>query len=339
MNFRHQILNILHSASESRTPLALEMGVTKAYVTKLTAGLINDGIIKEASQQEIPFGRPVTLLTVVTARYFSVNILIREHHLFATLNDYNTTVSALAETQRMFSGKVSPEKLVSCIDDVIRELALAGGVARNQIMQTSIALQGGIEQFSGVVRWCPALDSTNVALKEAVEATCHTRVSVVNIAWCSCYMLSHAESKSGSWLAFMPGYGSLGFGYYLNGKPALGDNGFYPEIVHLPYEGGIENAFNFDANSPDDSAKKAADALYFAICCTAPVHNIRDVILTGEFFDEVPEWTIPKVQQQLQQNPNERINTIQLRYVRSAPGLSHAGLVRLSSDAITEVCG
>ncbi|MGP4132290.1 ROK family protein [Pantoea tagorei] len=238
--------------------LAQQFGITKAYVTKITAALISKGIIREASQQDVPFGRPVTLLAVIPGICYSVNVLIRDYTLMATLNDYRTDIPALASTERTLEGKVSPESLVDIINEVTDNLTLRAGLLRSQVVQTSIALQGGIEQETGVVRWCPVLDTRNIPLKDMLQKGCRTGISVMNIAWCSCYMLSALYKKDGSWLAFMPGYGSLGFGYWLNGEPVLGENGFYPEIVHLPYTGGIENAFVFNASDPIASAKKSS---------------------------------------------------------------------------------
>ncbi|WP_240477622.1 ROK family protein [Dickeya fangzhongdai] len=335
MNFSHEILNVIHSTPESRISLAQKLQVTRPYITKLTAALLDKGVIEETEQKDSPIGRPRTILAVKKGMFFSVNVMVRQYTLEATLNDYNTTEKTSAAAMFTFNGPVSPDDFAAKVNELIDLMCQHAGVARRQVIHTGVALQGGIEQFSGVVRWCPALNEQHVQLKDRLLSACNTGVSVVNIAWCSCYMLNKALMLKESWLAFLPGFGSLGFGYFINGNPVLGDNGFYPEIVHLPYRGGLENAFVIDPRCPEESAARAVDALFFAIRCTAPLHNIKRVLLAGEFFDEAPDWVIPRTEQLLSQHDSEHINTIRITFLKLPFGQSMTGLIRLSSDAIT----
>lgn len=335
MDYREQILNILHTTPESRVTMTRKLNITKAWVTKITSALLAAGIIEEHEVRDTAFGRPQQLLTVKKNQFFSVTIMMRSYGLQATLNDYQTGEAPRAALDEAIDGTMDAQQMARRLDQIINTLCQQSGVARPQIKHLALALQGGIEQHSGVVRWCPVLDGRNVPLRDVIQQQCGIESQVVNIAWCSCYMISKRQRDRESWIAFMPGFGSLGYGYSIDGKAGLGDNGFYPEIVHLPYEGGLENAFLFDPATPVLSTARVADALCFAICCTAPIHNIKRVILTGELFEEYAELLIPATQQRLERHSSEHINTIRLEYMPAHYNFSMTGLIHLSADAIT----
>ncbi|WP_279028095.1 NagC family transcriptional regulator [Gibbsiella quercinecans] len=335
MDYKQQILNILHSTPASRVAMTKTLNITRAYMTKLTAALLSDGIIEECEVKDAPLGRPQQLLAVKTGRLFSINVMIRTYGLQASLNDYNTTRPALATANYPLSGPMSAQRLAEMLDALAAELCAQAGVVRERVKALGVALQGGIEQHSGVVRWCPVLEERNINLRDIICSRSGIATQIVNIAWCSCYMINKRTHSRESWVAFMPGFGSLGFGYCINGQPGLGDNGFYPEIVHLPYASGLENAFLFDPAAPQQSAQRTAEALFFAICCTAPIHNIKRVILTGELFEDYADLIMPITHRLLRENPSEHINTIRLEYMKASYNYSMVGLVQLSSDAIT----
>ncbi|QKO13177.1 hypothetical protein HAT91_01534 [Dickeya solani] len=205
MNFTHEILNVIHSTPESRISLAQKLQVTRPYITKLTAALLNKGVIEETEQKDSPVGRPRTILAVKKSMFFSVNVMVRQYTLEAMLNDYNTTEKTSATAMFTFNGPVSPDAFAAKVNELINLLCQHAGVARQKVIHTGVALQGGIEQFTGVVRWCPALNEQHVRLKDRLLSACNTGVSVVNIAWCSCYMLNKALMLKESWLAFCRG--------------------------------------------------------------------------------------------------------------------------------------
>ncbi|MFT4274657.1 MAG: ROK family protein [Pantoea sp.] len=335
MNFRHELLNMLHSAPESRISLAEQLEVTRPYITKLTNALLAEGVIEQTEQLSSGGGRPRTLLAVRKRQYFSLNIMVRELTVEATINDYHTGELALAAETMAFSAPVTLARFISHVQDLATRLCRTAGIDAARLKHIGIALQGGIEQDTGVVKWCPAFVERDIPLKAQLMLATVLSVTVVNIAWCSSYMLAKTERLTGSWIALMPGFGSLGFGYYIDGKPVFGANGFYPEIVHLPYPGGLEKAFALDGDPDHQQIAASIDALLFAIHCTAPVHNIKQVILTGEFFDDVPADFIPHIVARLASHPSPHINTLQLRYIKTQRFYSMKGLVRLSSDAIT----
>ena len=78
-----------------------------------------------------------------------------------------------------------------------------------------------------------------------------------------------------------------------------------------------------------------AQALYFAICCTAPIHNIKRVIATGELFEDYGEHILPLAQKMLDENTNSHIREIRIRHYKTGHNYGWKGLVQLSSDSIT----
>lgn len=336
MDYKKQILNILHSENESRAEMTRRLGVTKAYITKLTSQLLADRLIEEREVKDIAFGRPQQMLAVKSQTWFSVNIMLRRGNLQATLNDYNTQQTALAKYDGALTEVMSPASLVQIVVDCVKSLCESAGVLLSRIKIISIALQGGIEHYTGIVRYCPLFIENNVNLKRDVEEAIGITAQIFNIAHCTSHMLAKLSPGS-SWVAFMPGFGSLGYGYCMNGETGLGENGFYPEIVHLPYEGGIEQAFYVSEENKPETLLSTAKALYFAICCTAPIHNIKNVIVTGELFEDYGDEILPLTQGMLNDSPDRHIREIHIRHYKTGYYYGVKGLVQLSSDGITEL--
>lgn len=336
MDYKKQILNILHSEAESRAGMTQRLGVTKAYITKLTSLLLANNVIEEREVKDIAFGRPRQLLAVKSGEFYSVNIMLRKGSLQATLNDYNTQANPTASHTVTLPGTVSPEQLVNIIDDSVKTLVSMGNVMPARVKIISIALQGGIEHFTGIVRYCPLFTENNINIKAMVQTATGIVTHIYNIAHCTNYLLAKL-SPGLSYVAFMPGFGSLGYGWCTNGVPGLGENGFYPEIVHLPYPGGIEQAFYVDTDKRSDTVRSTANALFFAICCTAPVHNIKHVIVTGELFEDYGDEILPLAQSLLDHCPDKHISEITIRHYKTGYHYGVKGLVQLSADAITDL--
>jgi len=334
MDYKKQILNILHSEQASRAEMTQRVGVTKAYITKLTSQLLSEGLIEEREIKDVTFGRPQQLLAVTSGRAFSVNIMLRKGSFQGTLNDYNTQKEALATHAFSLPERMTPDELAGFIAQGIQRLCEAADLAQSRVNVVSVALQGGIEHFTGVVRYCPLFTDKNVNLMSLIQARIGIATRIYNIAHCTNYLLAK-RSPGLSYVAFMPGFGSLGYGYCTNGEPGLGENGFYPEIVHLPYEGGIEQAFNVSEENKAANVLTTAQALYFAICCTAPIHNIKLAIATGELFEDYGDDVLPRVQTMLDNNPNQHIREIRIRHDKTGYHYGVKGLVQLSSDSIT----
>lgn len=336
MDYKKQILNILHSENESRAEMTRRLGVTKAYITKLTSQLLADRLIEEREVKDVTFGRPQQMLAVKTHTWFSINIMLRKGNLEATLNDYNTQQPVLASYDCALAELMTPQALVKIVVDCAKTLCESAQVLLSRVKVISIALQGGIEHFTGIVRYCPLFNENNVNLKREVEDAIGIAAQIFNIAHCTSHMLAKL-SPGMSWVAFMPGFGSLGYGYCMNGETGLGENGFYPEIVHLPYEGGIEQAFNVEEGNKPATLLSTAKALYFAICCTAPIHNIKNVIVTGELFEDYGDEILPLTQGMLNDSPDRHISEIRIRHYKTGYYYGVKGLVQLSSDGITEL--
>lgn len=336
MDYRQQILNILHSESESRAEMTRRIGVTKAYITKLTAQLLEEQLIEEREVKDAVFGRPQQCLSVKEGNAWSVNIMLRRGSFQATLNDYHTLKEPLASHHFSLPDRMTPAELTQFIADGLHTLCQQASLKPTQIKVVSVALQGGIEHTTGVVRYCPLFTDNNINLMALIEERLGIPTRIYNIAHCTNYLLAKRSPES-SYVAFMPSFGSLGYGYCTNGIPGLGENGFYPEIVHLPYEGGLEPAFNVDPANPVAGIQESARALFFAICCTAPIHNIRLVIATGELFEDYGNSILPVAQQMLADNPNHHIREIKIRHYKTGHNYGWRGLVQLSSDAITEL--
>ena len=336
MDYKKQILNILHSENESRAEMTHRLGVTKAYITKLTSQLLEERLIEEREVKDAAFGRPQQMLAVKRGAFYSVNIMLRKGSFQATLNDYNTQIPALANLTCTLPDPLEPVSLVAIIVDGVKTLCESGQILLSRVKVVSVALQGGIEHFTGIVRYCPLFTDNDVNLKRLVEDAIGITTCIYNIAHCTNYLLAKL-SPGASWVAFMPGFGSLGYGYCMNGETGLGETGFYPEIVHLPYPGGIEQAFNVDPDNKPATLRSTAHALYFAICCTAPIHNIKQVIVTGELFEDYGDEILPLAQAMLNDTPDRHISEICIRHHKTGYYYGVKGLVQLSADNITEL--
>ncbi|WP_142501712.1 ROK family transcriptional regulator [Klebsiella sp. 2680] len=336
MDYKQQILNILHSEAKSRTEITKRLGVTKAYITKLTARLLDEQLIEEREIKDPTFGRPQQLLAVKTGQAWSANIMLRKGSFQATLNDYNTQPPPLATLSFPLPEEMTPDQLMRFITAGVAQLCELARLPRTSLTVASVALQGGIEHFTGIVRYCPLFQESNVNLAALLEKNLRLPTRIYNIAHCTNYLLAK-RSPGDAYVAFMPGFGSLGYGYCTHGEPGLGENGFYPEIVHLPWPGGLEPAFNVAENNKPATVLTTARALYFAICCTAPIHNIKRVIATGELFEDYGEDILPLAQKMLDESPNAHIREIRIHHYKTGHNYGWKGLVQLSSDSITRL--
>ena len=336
MDYKKQILNILHSETESRAEMTRRLGVTKAYITKLTSQLLAEQVIEEREVKDAAFGRPQQLLAVKSHRWYSVNIMLRKGSLQSTLNDYNTQLAALASQSCTLPETLAPHALVAVIVEEIKALCASANILLSRVKVVSVALQGGIEHYTGIVRYCPLFADNNVNLKTLIQDAAGITTHIYNIAHCTNYLLAKLSAEL-SYVAFIPGFGSLGYGYCTHGEPGLGEKGFYPEIVHLPYEGGIEQAFFVDKENKDETLLTTAKALYFAICCTAPIHNIKQVIVTGELFEDYGDEILPLAQGMLNASGDRHISEIHIRHYKTGYHYGVKGLVQLSADSITEL--
>lgn len=312
------------------------LGVTKAYITKLTARLLGEQLIEEREIKDAAIGRPQQCLSVKAGNAWSVNIMLRRGSFQGTLNDYHTLEAPLASHQFSLPELMTPATLINFIADGVQSLCEQASLKTTQIRVVSVALQGGIEHSTGVVRYCPLFADNNINLMNLCEQHLKIPTRIYNIAHCTNYLLAKHLPGS-SFVAFMPGFGSLGYGYCTNGVPGLGENGFYPEIVHLPYKDGLEMAFNVDPSNKELGVQACAQALCFAICCTAPIHNIRLVIATGELFEDYGDLILPLTQKMLDDNPNRHIRDIKIHHCKTGYNFGWKGLVQLSSDTITEL--
>ena len=190
MDYKKQILNILHSEHESRAEMTRRVGVTKAYITKLTSQLLQEGLIEEREIKDIAFGRPQQMLAVKSGCAFSVNIMLRKGSFQGSLNDYNTQRDALARHQFSLPESMTPDELVILIAQGIKALCEAAGIAQSRINVVSVALQGGIEHFTGVVRYCPLFTDTNVNLMARIQEHVGITTRIYNIAHCTNYLLA-----------------------------------------------------------------------------------------------------------------------------------------------------
>ena len=336
MDYKKQILNILHSETESRAEMTRRLGVTKAYITKLTSQLLAEQVIEEREVKDAAFGRPQQLLAVKSHRWYSVNIMLRKGSLQSTLNDYNTQLAALASQSCTLPETLAPQALVAVIVEEIKALCASANILLSRVKVVSVALQGGIEHYTGIVRYCPLFADNNVNLKTLIQDAAGITTHIYNIAHCTNYLLAKLSAEL-SYVAFIPGFGSLGYGYCTHGEPGLGEKGFYPEIVHLPYEGGIEQAFFVDKENKEQTLLTTAKALYFAICCTAPIHNIKLVIVTGELFEDYGDEILPLAQGMLNASGDRHISEIHIRHYKTGYHYGVKGLVQLSADSITEL--
>jgi len=326
----------LHSETESRAEMTRRLGVTKAYITKLTSQLLAEQVIEEREVKDVAFGRPQQLLAVKSHRWYSVNIMLRKGSLQGTLNDYNTQLAALASQSCTLPETLAPQALVAVIVEEIKALCASANILLSRVKVVSVALQGGIEHYTGIVRYCPLFADNNVNLKTLIQDAAGITTHIYNIAHCTNYLLAKLSAEL-SYVAFIPGFGSLGYGYCTHGEPGLGEKGFYPEIVHLPYEGGIEQAFFVDKENKDETLLTTAKALYFAICCTAPIHNIKQVIVTGELFEDYGDEILPLAQGMLNASGDRHISEIHIRHYKTGYHYGVKGLVQLSADSITEL--
>ncbi len=136
------------------------------------------------------FGRPQQLLAVKNGQAFSINIMLRKGSFQGTLNDYNTVIAPLSVHHCALPEQMTPDELVSELAQGIAALCRAARIAQQRVTVLSVALQGGIEHFTGVVRYCPLFSDSNVNLMALIEQRTGITTRIYNIAHCTNYLLA-----------------------------------------------------------------------------------------------------------------------------------------------------
>lgn len=242
LNGKNRVVALLRQRAQSRVELAQQTGLVKSSLTKITAQLLQDGIIEEISDPEpvadiMPMGRPKTLLRLKPGVNFSLCVYLSIESLIVYFIDQTNAVLLRDEQRWDLSGEAQTLTVASCVH-LIRQQA-AAMCQRYQIpigalKQIAVATQGKIAQHTGIVHYSQLFRERHFNLAEAITAATGVPARIVNIAYCSVYHLNQLYQDRGSFLAILLGYG-MGVGIVIDHQIMLGPDGTAPELSHLSY--------------------------------------------------------------------------------------------------------
>jgi predicted NBD/HSP70 family sugar kinase len=157
------LLEVLRHGPLSRSELALRLGMSPASLTRLTAPLVEDGLLRESEARRLSrSGRPSRPVEVVPeARHF-VGLKLTDERVFAVLTDLGAGVVATADAP--LSGP-EPASVVETVTGLVADL----GAHVGSVTRVGVSL-GGDTRDHRVVEHAPFLGWDDVPLAEMIEA-------------------------------------------------------------------------------------------------------------------------------------------------------------------------
>lgn len=242
LNGKNRVVALLRQRPQSRVELAQQTGLVKSSLTKITAQLLQDGMIEEIADPEpvvdaAPMGRPKTLLRLKSGVNFSLCVYMSIESMIVYFIDQTNAVLLRDEQLWNLADETQTLTVAACVD-LIRQKATAMcqryQIPVCELKQIAVATQGKIAQHTGIVHYSQLFRERHFNLADAITAATGVPARIVNIAYCSVYHLNQLYQDKSSFLAILLGYG-MGVGIVIDHQIILGPDGTAPEISHISY--------------------------------------------------------------------------------------------------------
>lgn len=242
LNGKNRVVALLRKRPQSRVELAQQTGLVKSSLTKITAQLLQDGIIAEIADPEpasdsAHMGRPKTLLQLKSGVNFSLCVYMSIESLIVYFIDQTNAVLLRDEQHWNLADETQTLTVAACVT-LIQQKAAAMcqryQIPISKLKQIAVATQGKIAQHTGIVHYSQLFRERHFNLADAITAATGVPARIVNIAYCSVYHLKKLYQDKSSFLAILLGYG-MGVGIVIDHQIILGPDGTAPEISHIAY--------------------------------------------------------------------------------------------------------
>ncbi len=226
---RALIVNLLrHKGPLSRADLSRLTGLAPSALSRLSADLIAEGLVRELGKIPAPSGRPPVLLALNPGYASAVGVKIEKERALAARVDLLGEVQA--ETVVPF-GDPSPGAVISAVEEAIAE------VLGERTLGIGIAVSGFVDSLSGVCLFSPILGWREVEIAASVRRRFGLDVHVEN----DVNALTLAEARYGAgkgisdFICITVGEG-LGAGIVIGGRLYRGATGGAGEFGHTLFD-------------------------------------------------------------------------------------------------------
>ncbi|ANF31668.1 hypothetical protein A0130_08290 [Leifsonia xyli] len=227
------------SGALSRQQLGAKTGLSPATINRLTASLIEDGLVVAAGQEPSTGGRPSVLLRYAGSSRLVAAIQLRAETVTGILVDFDgkvvfrRSVALGAGEDRAPDQERGLRKIFRLFDDLIATADSMG----TPCLAVGIAVPGVVQQPDGVVGTMPEFGWTGVPFGELLRARTSLPVVVENDANALAYGELHAGAGRGlSSLVALFLENGLGAGIVANGELHRGARAEAGEIGYLLME-------------------------------------------------------------------------------------------------------
>ncbi|MHA1523369.1 MAG: ROK family protein [Alphaproteobacteria bacterium] len=225
----------------SRIEIADKTGLSRATVTALTAGLIDEGLITASEPGEesgsistaAGRGRPRVALRLNPRAATVVGVKLSLHQIAFSVTDFAGNLLT-ATTMAVRVGDQSPERVSDLVDKGVRAAIAKLDLDLSQVAGIGIGLPGFVDSSSGICHWSPIFGSGTTPLGAMVRARLDRPIRIDNDA----NLVTLAEQWFGfgrahkDFLVVTVEHG-VGMGLVIDGQLFRGARGFGSEFGHI----------------------------------------------------------------------------------------------------------
>lgn len=222
-------IEVLRRGPISRAEIGRRLGLSHASLSRLSAPLIERGVIHDVGEHSNGrVGRPSRLLDVDASSHFFLGIKIRETEIVAAVTDLRGEV---VESTTIPLSDRSPASVVQQVKDLYRAFEVS-----HTVTAIGIGIGGAVHDRRTVIS-AGFLGWEDVALADLMEQETRIPTLVENdvVALCEYEDWFGFASRDERFAVITLGIGT-GFGLVINGQPIVGDDYGYGLVGHWPMD-------------------------------------------------------------------------------------------------------
>lgn len=247
-NERRLIALIFRNRGIARVELANQSDLTGASVTRLTSGLIDEGLLKENVLKDGARGQPKKILSLCHDRLISTGFYIKARSVDAVMINLHGKV---LDQRTLKTGNLTAKQLVEIVHDTTNDFFSKSGKQKRLFAGAGVSLPGNFGAFETQLKAhesFPSLDGDG--LRTAIDALSDWDIFLENDGT-SVALGEYLFGKHNVESLFLLhiGYG-LGGGAVVNGRPFRGayGNACLPGAL-FPYDGPRPTLQDFEIST------------------------------------------------------------------------------------------
>lgn len=222
-------LEVLRRGPISRAEIGRRLGLSHASLSRLSAPLIERGVIRDVGEHSNGrVGRPSRLLDVDASSHYFLGIKIRETEVIAAVTDLR---GEIVDSTAVPLSERTPTAVVEQVKDLHGTFAAA-----HTITAIGIGIGGAVHDRRTVIS-AGFLGWDDIALADLIEQGTQTPTLVENdvVALCEYEDWFGYASHDERFAVITLGIGT-GFGLVINGQPIVGDDYGFGLVGHWPMD-------------------------------------------------------------------------------------------------------